>query len=246
MSRETLEGRHIAITGAGSGIGLATARLFTQLGAKVALLDRDTVVMEIAPTLTGAVGITMDVSSQDSVDAGIDAAATMLGTLDGLVNCAGADFSGSIDETTPTEWSRLLAVNLTGPYLVARAALPWLRKADRATIVNIASGLGFRPIRHRAAYSATKAGIIMFSKALALEVGPNIRVNAVCPGVVDTPMLRKAWPDAEGIAKVTTPYVIKTLPSAEDLAYSILFMTSDASRHITGTALASDGGSSLH
>ena len=246
MSRESLEGRHVAITGAGSGIGLATARLFAQLGAKVALLDRDAVVKEIAPTLKGAVAVVTDVSSQESVDAGIAEAATSLGALDGLVNSAGADFSGSIEDTTPADWSHLMSINLTGPYLVARSALPWLREAERATIVNVASGLGFRPIRHRAAYSTTKAGLIMFSKALALELGPDIRVNAVCPGVVDTPMLRKAWPDADSLAQVTSPCVIKSLPSAEDIAYSILYLTSDASRHITGTALASDGGSSLH
>lgn len=246
MSRDRLDGRHIAITGAGSGIGLETARLFAMRGAKVALLDRDAVVHDIAPTLEDAIAVTTDVTSEESVQRGIDAVATRLGALDGLVNCAGADFSGSLEETTAAEWARLISVNLTGPYLTARAALPWLRKVERATIVNIASGLGFRPIRHRAAYSTSKAGIIMFSKALALELGPNIRVNAVCPGVVDTPMLRKAWPDPEAIAKVTTPYVIKTLATAEDLAYSILFMTSDASLHITGTALASDGGASLH
>lgn len=246
MGRESLVGRNILVTGAASGIGLATATLFAEMGARVALADRDVGVAEAAARLPGCAGVVMDVTSEESVQAGIDQAARALGAIDGVVNCAGADFSGTIEETTSAEWNRLLAVNMTGACYVIRAALPWLRRAERATIVNIASGLGLRPIPYRAAYSASKAGLIMFSKGLAMELAPTIRVNVVCPGVTDTPMLRKAWPGDEGIAKITEKYAIKTLPTAEDLAYSILFMTSDASRHITGTTLASDGGSSYH
>lgn len=246
MGRESLKDRHILVTGAASGIGLATARLFVECGARVALADRDDAVKAEAERLPGALGVVMDVSDLADIQAGVTAAVEGLGALDGIVNCAGADFSGSIEETTTAEWNRLIAVNVTGPFEVIRTALPWLRAAERATVVNIASGLGLRPIPRRAAYAASKAAIIMASKGLAMELAPTIRVNVVCPGVTDTPMLRKAWPTEADLARLTEKYAIKTLPTAEDLAYSILFMTSDASRHITGVTLASDGGSSFH
>jgi 3-oxoacyl-[acyl-carrier protein] reductase len=248
MGRESLDGRHIVITGAASGIGLATARLFSVMGATVAMADRDAAVAAIAAEIPNATGVVMDVVSEASVAAAVAEAGEAMGAIDGVVNCAGADFAAPIEDTPPDQWNRLLAVNMTGPYNVVRTTLPWLRKAavERATIVNIASGLGLRPIPARAAYAASKAGLIMFSKGLAMELAPKIRVNVVCPGVTDTPMLRLAWPGDEGIAKITEKYAIKALPTAEDLAYSILFMTSDASCHITGIALSSDGGSSYH
>ena len=246
MDRERLDGRRIVVTGAASGIGLATAQLFHDLGARVALLDRDPAVVDLAAPLSGAVGLVVDVASSDSVNAAVAAAAKAFGGLDGLVNGAGYDFAGPIQETGPAEWDRLLAVNLTGAYSMVRAALPWLREADHATIVNTASGLGLRPIPLRSGYAASKAGLIMFSKAIAMELAPKIRVNVVCPGITDTPMLRKAWPTDEAIRKLTERYAIKEPATAEDVAYSILFMTSNLSRHITGTALSSDGGNSYH
>jgi NAD(P)-dependent dehydrogenase (short-subunit alcohol dehydrogenase family) len=246
VSRESLAGRHIAITGAASGIGLATATHFAAKGARVALLDRNPAVSDIAATVPRSIGVVVDVTSQTSISSGIETAARHIGSLDGIVNCAGYDFASPIADTPPEQWNRLLAVNMTGPFLVIRAALSWLHKAERATIVNVASGLGLRPLLHRAGYAASKAGLIMLSKALAMELGPRIRVNVACPGVTDTPMLRQAWPTDADIAKLTERYAIKSLPTAEDVAYSILFLTSEASKHITGIALASDGGNSYH
>jgi NAD(P)-dependent dehydrogenase (short-subunit alcohol dehydrogenase family) len=148
-------------------------------------------------------------------------------------------------DTTPAEWNRIMAVNLNGPYLVCRAAVPWLRKAERATIVNVASGLGLQPLMNRTAYTSSKAGVIMFSKALAMELAPSIRVNAVCPGLIDTPMVRNAIDDAT-VEKVLQLYAIKTLQTADELAQSILFLSCGASSHITGIAMAVDGGRSFH
>lgn len=246
MNRERLDGRRIVITGAASGIGLATAELFHDLGAQIALFDRDPAVVDRAAPLSRAIGIIADVTSPESVRSAFSTAAEELGGLDGVVNCAGYDFAGPIDETGQADWDRLIAVNLTGAYLMVRAALPWLRQAEHATIVNTASGLGLRPIPFRSAYSATKAGLIMFSKALAMELAPKIRVNVVCPGITDTPMLRKAWPTEEAIRKLTERYAIKEPATADDVAHSILFLTSNMSRHITGIALSSDGGNSYH
>jgi NAD(P)-dependent dehydrogenase (short-subunit alcohol dehydrogenase family) len=241
----TLDGRHIVITGAASGIGLATATLFAAQGARVALLDRNEEVMATARSIPNAAALVADVTDEASVNAAIAQAAEKLGAIDGLVNCAGVDFVGSILDTTPAEWRRVMSVNLTGPYLVCRAAVPWLRKASQATIVNVASGLGLRPLVNRTAYTSSKAGVIMFTKALALELAPNIRVNAVCPGLVDTPMVRNAVPD-EAIEGILQLYAIKTFQTPAQLAQSILFLTSDASSHVTGIALAADGGRSFH
>ena len=246
MDINNLEGRRIAVTGGASGIGLETARLFTELGAKVALLDRDSSVDAAAASIPGAVGIVMDVTDAASVEHGLAQAAAQMNGMDGLVNCAGADFSGSLAETTPEQWNRLMSVNLTGPYMVTRAALPFLQAETRASIVNVASGLGLVPLLHRAAYCGSKAGLIMFSKALSMELAPRIRVNVVCPGIVDTPMFRNAWPDDAALDKITGFYAMKRLPTAREMAHSILFLAGDASAHITGIALASDGGRSFH
>ena len=246
MDINDLSGRHIAITGAASGIGLATATLFAEQGARVALLDLDPKVEEVSKSIPGALTAITDVTSEASVNAGIEKIARSWGTLDGLVNCAGTDFTGSILDTTPEDWNRVVAINLTGPYLTCRAATPWLRKAKTATIVNVASGLALVPLLHRSAYCGSKAGVTMFSKALSMELAPTFRVNVVCPGVIDTPMFRNAWPDPEAVQRILNFYAIKKLPSARNLAHSILFLTSEASSHITGIALASDGGRSFH
>lgn len=249
MDINDLSGRHIAITGAASGIGLETAKVFAEQGAKVALLDRDTKVENIAKSIPGAIAAVMDVTSETSVAAAFAQVGDQWGTIDGLVNCAGTDFSGSILDTSPEQWNKIMAINLTGPFLVCRAAVPWLRKAKvqtAATIVTIASGLALVPLLNRTAYCGSKAGVTMFSKALALELAPAIRVNVVCPGVVDTPMFRNAWPDEQGVQRILSFYAIKKLPTPRNLAYSILFLTSEASSQITGIALAADGGRSFH
>ena len=246
MDINDLTGRRIAITGGASGIGFETALLFSEQGARVALLDRDASVHEASARIPNSCAVVLDVTDEAGVNSGVAAAAAAFSGLDGLVNCAGADFSGSILDTTPEQWHRLMSVNLTGPYLVTRAAVPLLRKEKKATIVNVASGLGLVPLIHRAAYCGSKAGLIMFSKALSMELAPQIRVNVVCPGIVDTPMFRNAWPDDAGLEKITSFYAMKRLPSAREMAHSILFLAGDASAHITGIALASDGGRSFH
>ena len=246
MDINDLRGRRIAVTGGASGIGFETALLFSEQGARVCLLDRDNAVHDASRKIPNSVGITMDVTDEKSVCHGMGKAAAELGGLDGLVNCAGADFSGSILDTTPEQWNHVLSVNLTGPYLVTRAAVPVMLEEERASIVNVASGLGLIPLIHRAAYCGSKAGLIMFSKSLSMELAPKIRVNVVCPGIVDTPMFRKAWPDDALVDKMTSMYAMKRLPSTREMAHSILFLTGDASAHITGIALASDGGRSFH
>ncbi|BBK43512.1 3-oxoacyl-ACP reductase [Allostella vacuolata] len=248
-----LDGRRILITGAASGIGRATAGLFRAEGARVALADRDgdrlaAAVAEMAP---GAIGLACDVTDPGSVAAAVGAAAERMGGLDGVVNSAGLCTFHSFETTTAAEWSAMMAVNLTGPFHVCQAAVPHLKAAGGGTIVNIASGAGLRPLANAAAYCATKAGLLMFGKALAIDLAPaGIRVNAVCPGVVQTPMvegLLAEEPDrAAAVERILDRYVIRRFGTVDEMASAALFLTSEESSFVTGTALAVDGGRSFH
>jgi NAD(P)-dependent dehydrogenase (short-subunit alcohol dehydrogenase family) len=135
--------------------------------------------------------------------------------------------------------------------LVCHAAEPLMKRAGRGTIVNIASGAGLRPLEHRTAYCTAKAGLIMFGKTLAVDLASaGIRVNAICPGIIDTPMFRGSWEDAPdhqaALSKILDRYVIKRTGEPEEIAYAALYLTSDESSFVTGTALAVDGGRTFH
>jgi NAD(P)-dependent dehydrogenase (short-subunit alcohol dehydrogenase family) len=181
----------------------------------------------------------------------VDALADGLGGLDGVVGCAGIDLLRPFAEMTADDWRRVLDVNLTGPFNVCHAAVPHLRAAGGGTIVHIASGAGLRPLPGRTAYCSAKAGLVMFAKSLAIDLAPDsIRVNAICPGIVDTPMFRDgladaADPDAE-LTMVLDRYLIKRIGQTLDIANAALFLSSSESAQITGSALAVDGGRVFH
>lgn len=250
-----LPGRRILVTGGGSGIGLATTRLFVREGARVAAVDRDEAALAraVAVRETGAdfLSIVADVTDDRQVREAIDRAAQALGGIDGVVNAAGVDLVRAFDEATVDDWQRVLAVNLLGPVAVCRAAVPAIRGAGGGTIVNVASGAGLRPLEKRTAYCSSKAALVMFGKALALELAPDgIRVNAVCPGVIDTPMFRASYegaadPDAE-LARILDRFAIKRVGKAIDVANAALFLSCEESAHMTGSALAVDGGRAFH
>jgi NAD(P)-dependent dehydrogenase (short-subunit alcohol dehydrogenase family) len=240
----------VLVTGAASGIGLATARLFRQEGAAVAMLDRDEAGLAKA-RVDGATTLVCDVADERQVRAAVAQAATALGGLDGVVNSAGIDLMRPFERMTSEEWARILAVDLTGPMLVCHAALPAMKQAGRGTIVNIASGAGLRPLEQRTAYCAAKAGLVMFGKTLAVDLAADrIRVNAVCPGIIDTPLFRSSWEgaaDPEGeLARILDRYVIRRPGEPEEIAQAALYLTSDESSFVTGAALAVDGGSTFH
>jgi NAD(P)-dependent dehydrogenase (short-subunit alcohol dehydrogenase family) len=245
-----LGGRRVLVTGAASGIGLAIARLFRKEGAGVAMLDRDGDGLRKAQ-VEGTVTVTCDVAEERQVRAAVAEAAAALGGLDGVVNSAGIDLMRPFEQMTAAEWARVLAVDLTGPMLVCHAALPALRQAGRGTIVNIASGAALRPLEQRTAYCAAKAGLVMFGKTLAVDLAAHhIRVNAICPGIIDTPLFRASWegaaePEAE-LARILDRYVIKRPGEPDEIAQAALFLTSDESSFVTGAALAVDGGRTFH
>lgn len=247
-----LVGRRVLITGAASGIGRATADLFVREGAGVALIDRDAPALEAARAGCGAAAaLPADVADGEAVERVVAQAARSLGGLDGVVNCAGIDLVAPLSETGPADWARVLAVNLTGPYLVCRAALPRLEAAGGGTIVNVASGAALRPLGDRSAYCASKAGLVMFGKALAIEVAAaGIRVNAVCPGIVDTPMFRASFEaaadPAAALEAIKDRYAIRRVAEPVEIARAVLFLTSTESSYVTGAALAVDGGRTFH
>ncbi len=245
-----LHGRRILVTGAASGIGLAIARLFRSEGAAVAMLDRDEAALGKA-RVDGASTLVCDVADERQVRAAVAQAATTLGGLDGVVNSAGIDLMRPFERMTSAEWAAIMAVDLTGPMLVCHAALPAMKQAGRGTIVNIASGAALRPLEQRTAYCAAKAGLVMFGKTLAVDLAAyHIRVNAICPGIIDTPLFRSSWEgaaDPEGeLAKILDRYVIRRPGEPEEIAQAALYLTSDESSFVTGAALAVDGGRTFH
>jgi NAD(P)-dependent dehydrogenase (short-subunit alcohol dehydrogenase family) len=235
-----LAGRRIIVTGVASGIGRRTAALFAAEGAQVGLLDRDADGVRRAAQDLGGHAIAVDVTDEEAVQAEIAEAAGAMGGIDGVVNAAGIMTVGSVLDTSAAMFRKLLDVNLTGTYIVVRACLPWLEKNPGATVVNIASAAGLLPnAPGLTGYAASKGGVVNLTRALAAELAPKVRVNSVCPGMVDTPM-------ADGFRANVGNYALKRLADPEEIARVILFLTSPESSYVTGATLAADGGRSFH
>jgi NAD(P)-dependent dehydrogenase (short-subunit alcohol dehydrogenase family) len=248
-----LTGRRILITGGASGIGLATARRFVAEGASVALLDRNAEGLAKAAAELGGAAWTAqaDVTNEAQVRRAVDGAAAALKGLDGLVNGAGISEWRSLEDLSFADWRRLLSVNLDGPFLVTHAALGALKAAGKATIVNLGSGAGLAPRQNFSAYCASKGGLVLFTKAIAMDLAAsNIRVNVVCPGIVMTPLVEKNLalnPDRDAaVQRYLSRNLMKRFGTAEEIAEAILYLTSDESSFVTGTALSIDGGSVFH
>lgn len=241
-----LIGRRIVITGGASGIGHATATLFAEEGARLALLDLPGRNLSAIASQLGALAVEADVTDSAAVGCAVDEAARALDGLDGLVNAAGIAGGEPLAETSLSRWLRILEVNLTGPMLVTKAALPHLRASAEATIVNVASGIGLRPIAGQGAYAASKAGLLAWSKVLAQELAPRIRVNATCPGSTDTPLMRANVPAGMSIEQLTSNYVLRRQGTVLEQAHAVLFLTGPESSFVTGVSLAVDGGRTFH
>ena len=244
-----LEGRHLLVTGAASGIGRAIAELFARHGAKLALVDQNAEgVTQVAGDL-GAEPIAFDLSSVGEVEAMVDGAAVAIGGLDGVVNCAAIGSARPIGDMDLDHVHLFANINLLAPYMICKAAVPHMRKAGGGTVVNIASGQGLLSnTPNNTAYAATKGGLISFSRALAAELAPDIRVNAVAPGIVQTPMTSFILDeyDDPNDAPFVKQYAMQRVAQPNELADAVLFLTCNESSYVTGSTLAVDGGRCFH
>ncbi len=234
------------VTGAGRGIGLATTRRFLAEGWRVALLDIDAALLGDAMARIAQPDATLalhcDVSDAPAIRAAVQQAAGHFGRLDALVNNAGIAVFKPILETSPEEWSRVLAVNLGGPFLATQAAAPIMAETGGGAVVNITSISGLRASTLRVAYGTSKAALAHLTKQQAVELGAlGIRVNAVAPGPVDTAMAKA----------VHTPEIRRDYHDAiplnrygleEELAEAIFFLCSERASYLTGQIIAVDGG----
>ena len=243
-----LEGRTCVITGAGGGIGRATALAFAAAGARVVLLDRDaanlaTTAKEVAAQSgQDAVAIACDVSDQTSVEAAAEQAERAAGRCHILMNNAGILRPSALASLTLAEWNALMSVNLTGYFLCAQAFGRQMLAGAGGAIVHTASIAASEPQGTSGAYSVSKAGVAMLSRLIALEWGPRVRSNVVSPGLVETPM-SQAFYQVEGVrerrAAMTTA---KRIGKPQDIADAALFLASDRASYITGQELVIDGG----
>ena len=242
MSLLALDDLVAVVTGAGSGIGLATVHAMLREGARVAALD-----LTPPPARTGLLELACDVTDQASVDAAIAAAAAHFGRIDVLINNAGIGAQGTVEENDLSEWRRVFDVNVLGIVRVTRACLPHLRRSPHPAIVNTASIVSWTGLPRRACYGASKGAVYALTLAMAADhAAERIRVNCVCPGTVDTPWVARllaAAPDpAAARASLIARQPIGRLGAAEEIAAAIVYLASPAAGYTTGTALQIDGG----
>lgn len=249
-SEGRLTGKIALITGAASGIGWVTADLFAQEGAIVILTDRavDTLHQRVS-SLQGPGdrhrAIALDVTSEEDWMRAMPEIERDFGRLDVLVNNAGIGYFRSIAETTFQEWRDILAVNLDSVFLGTKHALPLLTRSGKGSIINVSSIRGQVAGPNVAAYSASKAGVRLFTKSTAIEcaaAGNGVRANSVHPGVIETPMSAQALDDPAKLEKSLERIPIGRLGKAAEIASAIVFLASDESSYMTGSELTIDGG----
>lgn len=250
-------GRRVLVTGGSRGIGRATAAAFLRAGARVAVNGSTAASTEAGMATLGATGLSAlggmglvaapgDVSTAAGCRAVVGAALAGLGGLDILVNSAGVGASGPIDDTDEAAWDRIVDVNLKGTFFCIRHALGALRDSG-GNVVNLASDAGLIGEAGLSAYCAAKGGVVNLTRALALELAPAVRVNCVCPGYVDTDMVRR-----DGIERAEDPAAaeralaerapLRRIGRPDEIATAILYLASEDARFVTGAALQIDGG----
>jgi NAD(P)-dependent dehydrogenase (short-subunit alcohol dehydrogenase family) len=247
MSRR-LEGRKALVTGAATGMGRATAELFSRHGAEVVLFGLGGATLDAAAADSRGTAVHGDISDAIDVRRAIEACG---GKLDIVVNAAGLMIEDVPESVADEDWERSFAVNVTGAMKVCRAALPLLRQRGGA-VVNIASVGAFNASGHNAAYSASKAALVSYTRSLAFAHGPDgIRANAVAPGWVRTPMSEAEMREAatrngssreKEFAALTARIALRRVAEPEEIAACCLFLASDEASFVTGVVLVADGG----
>lgn len=241
-----LEGRVALVTGGCGGAGRAVCARFLAEGAHVYAAD-------LSPS--GSLGdesqvgtfLPFDVTSEEAVQAGIAQIEADHGRLDIVVNAAGIEMELTIEETTLEQWNRIMAINVTGTFLTSKYALPLLRQSAHASIINFGSYDGYIADPNLAAYCATKGAVHALTKAMACDHGKEgIRVNAICPGYIDTPMLDQFFPDGvdvdEAREEARRVHPLRTIGTPDDMANLVNWLASDEARYATGQLWVLDGG----
>ncbi len=237
-----LKGRRVLVTGGASGIGAATAARFLEEGSAVCVLDRDAKAREaIGRDLSKlSAAIACDVSDLKQVQAAFAEAVRLMGGVDVLINNAGISIRHAFLDITPAEWDTILAVNLTGNFYVAQAAARHMVERGSGVILNTASTNGLFGYPYYADYNASKAGVIELTRSMALELAPKVRVNAVAPGYVLTPMQRTEYTDAM-LEEVNRKIPMRRHAKPEEIAALFAFLASDDAAFITGHVYTIDG-----
>lgn len=237
-----LEAKRVLITGGASGIGAATAARFLDEGSVVCVLDRDAEarrkIMQELPGLAGA--LEADVSNLKQVQAAFAEAIALMGGVDVLINNAGISIRHNFLDITPEDWDKIMAVNLTGVFYVAQTAARHMMERGSGVILQTASTAGMMGYPYYADYNATKAGVIELTRSMALELAPKIRVCAVAPGYVMTPMQRAEYTD-EMFAEVNAKLPLRRHAQPEEIAALFAFLASDDAAYITGHVYTIDG-----
>lgn len=241
------------VTGGASGIGLATAGAFAREGARVVVLDREngaSVEALLQPLASESLFQVGDVSREEDVARAFSVIEERFGGLDILYNNAGIDMVGALEQVEPEDFDRAFAVNVRGAFLTTRRAIPLLRARGGGVILMNASNAGLVARAHDPVYCATKAALVMLTRSLALSLASDrIRVNAICPGPVDTPAVRRdaadgGWEAHESRLLASAPLgrALSRIASAEEVADAAVFLASDEASYVTGIALPVDGG----
>lgn len=250
-ARGALAGKVALVTGAAAGIGRATATLFGEEGAAVVVHDIKPEGQAVADAIVAAGGqacfVRGDVTRAADCEAAVKRAVSEFGRLDVLVNNAGIIRRASVVETTEEDWDRVMAVNVKSVFLFSKMAVPIMARQGGGVIVNTASGWGLDGGKDAASYCASKAAVVNLTRAMAIDhADVHIRVNCVCPGDTDTAMLREEarqlGQDVSGFLARSAQRPLGRMGRPEEIAHAILFLASDASSYVTGTALVVDGG----
>ena len=243
-----LSGRTAIVTGASGGIGAGIARRFGEAGANVVChynanaKAAEAVVAAIESAGGKAFAVQAEISSEAGATKLVAEAADRFGSADILINNAGIQPAKPLEDVTEADWSAMMAANVAGPFLLVKAMLGELRSAGKGgSVVNIASIEGHNPAPGHGHYATSKAALLMFTKAAAMEFGQyGVRVNCVCPGLIHRDGIETAWPS--GVERWNEAAALKRLGRPEDIADACLFLASDAARWITGVDLVVDGG----
>lgn len=236
--------RAVLVTGGAGGIGAAIARAFAAQGAIPVLIDLAGAVVDVADELDGH-GLQLDLQDPAAAEAAVEFALARTGRLDVLVNAAGIQLRTEAKDAHEPDWQRLLDINLSAPFRLCRAAIPALA-SSKGSIINIASLSADRAVPGIVPYGATKSALVQLGKGLAVELGPHgIRVNAVSPGYVVTPMTAENLSNEEFLERVLARIPLKRLADGGDVADVVVFLASHAARYVTGVVLPVDGGYSV-